>query len=153
MELVMHNRLHSPLLLLLAPILMLSVSSCSSSSMMATSGTRQLQSIFVSPQSATAQNFTKKQVQFTAMGSYNMSPMTGVPQQLTWSVSDPSNMMMAPSGVMIDANGMATCITFTGTVTVQASAPMMPGMSISDMGMGMGMTSSNVTGMATLTCP
>jgi hypothetical protein len=119
-----------------------------------TSMVRQLQSITVTPQSAMAQNFSNKQVQFTATGHFNMAPMTAMPQ-VVWSLSDPMAMTM-PAGVTINSSGMAQCLTFSGTVTVTASAPMDPGMPVSPgmgMGMGMGMGSPTVSGSAQLTCP
>jgi len=108
---------------------------------------RQLMSVTVTPATATAQN-TFRQVQFSAMGSFNMAPMSAVPQ-VTWSIADPSMMMSVPAGVTINQNGLASCSTFSGMVTVQATASMDPSMSMSQMGM----MTSNVTGTAQLTCP
>lgn len=116
--------------------------------MMNTMGARQLQSIAVTPASANAQNFPNKQVQFTAMGNYSMAPMTGTPQFL-WSIGNPFAKTPVPVGVTVDMNGLATCTTFTGTVSIQATAPMDPSMPLSQMTM----TTSNVAGMAQLTCP
>lgn len=132
-------------------LIFLAMSACSDGHMMNTSMVRQLQSITVTPQSAMAQNFTNKQVQFTATGKYNMAPMTGMPQ-VVWSLSDPMT-MAAPMGVTINSNGMAQCMTFSGTVNVVASAPMDPGMPASQMGMGMSMSGPTVSGMAQLSCP
>ncbi len=124
------------------------ITACSSGNMMNMGMTRQLQSISVTPQSANAQNFTNKQVQFSATGTYNMSPMSGMPQVL-WSIGSPFSTMPAPAGVTINQMGMAQCTTFSGTVTIMATAPMDPGMPLSQMGM----MTSNVSGMAQLNCP
>lgn len=140
----------APIVAALLPIC-LAMSACGDGHMMNTSTVRQLQSITVTPQSAMARNFTNKQVQFAATGHYSMAPMTGMPQ-VVWSLSDPMTMAV-PMGVTINSNGMAQCMTFSGTVTVTATAPMDPGMPASQMGMGMGMSGATVSGMAQLTCP
>lgn len=118
--------------------------------------TRQLTAITVSPATATVQSGTSKQVQFSAMGHYNMAPMTGTPQVM-WSIAPDNGTMgtgmmaatTAPAGVTISASGMAQCTTFTGTVMVVATAPIDPMMPMSQTDP---MTMS-VTGMAQLTCP
>ncbi len=120
---------------------------CGSSNMSMTS-TRQLQSITVTPASASATS-TNKTVQFTAMGNFNMNPMTAMMSQVMWTIGPPFSSMPAPAGVTIDSNGMAQCTTFVGTVNVEATAPMNPSMPMSQMS-NMG---QNVTGMAQLTCP
>src|SRR5947209_5204380 len=111
--------------------LLLAIVACSGV-MMTPSNTRQLQSLAVTPASATAKN-TTRQVQFTSMGTFNMAPMTAVPQVL-WSVGSPFSTMPMASGVTINQNGLASCATFSGVVTVQATAPMDPGMSLMQMG-------------------
>ena len=152
MNLRQKSRLHAStfLLFLLAVGLLSTIIACSSGMMTSMTATRQLQSITVTPASATAQSTTNNQVQFSAMGHFNMSPMTGTPQVL-WSIGNPfsASSMPAPAGVSINANGMAQCSTFVGTVTIQATAPMDPNMPLSQMSM----MTSNVTGMAQLTCP
>lgn len=110
--------------------------------------TRQLQSIAVTPASATATG-TNKTVQFTATGNFNMDPMTAMMSQVMWTIGPPFSSMPVPAGVTINSNGMAQCTTFSGTVNVEATAPMNPGMPMSQMGM----MTQNVTGMAQLTCP
>ncbi len=110
--------------------------------------TRQLTAITVSPASATVQNGTSKQVQFSATGTYNMAPMTAMPQVM-WTIGMPFANAPVPAGVTISSNGMAQCTTFTGTVTISATAPMDPMMPMSQMNM----MSMNVTGTAQLTCP
>ena len=72
--------------LLLFPCLLF-ITACGMSHVMGALPPRQLQSITVTPTAATAQN-TFRQVQFSAMGTFNMAPMTAVPQ-VTWSMGDP----------------------------------------------------------------
>jgi hypothetical protein len=131
--------------LLVLPVA-LAMAACGGNMMMP-STTRQLQSITVTPASATAQN-TTRQVQFTSMGNFNMAPMMATPQVL-WSVGSPFTTMPMATGVTINQNGLASCSTFSGMVTVQATAPMDPGMSL----MQMGPMTTNISGMAQLTCP
>jgi len=128
---------------------LLCVTACGSNMMMTntTNMSRQLQTITVTPASATAQS-TSRQVQFTPMGSYTMAPMSAMPTVL-WSVGDPFSAMPAAAGVTINQNGLASCSTFSGMVTIQATAPMNPSMSL----MQMGMMTMNVAGAAQLTCP
>lgn len=125
----------------------LAMTACGGNMMMTNNMSRQLQTITVTPAAATAQS-TSRQVQFTSMGSFNMAPMSAMPQVL-WSIGNPFSAMPVPAGVTINQNGLASCSTFSGMVTIQATAPMDPGMSI----MQMGMMTSNVAGMAQLTCP
>lgn len=152
MNLRQKSRLHAStsLVCLLALGLLGGMAACSSGMMNSMMATRQLQSISVTPTSATAQSMANDQVQFSAMGHFNMSPMTATPQVL-WSIGNPfsASPMPAPAGVSINANGMAQCTTFVGTVTIQATAPMDPNMQLSQMSM----MTSNVAGMAQLTCP
>jgi hypothetical protein len=131
--------------LLILPLL-LALAACGGNMMMP-ANTRQLQSITVTPASATAQN-TTRQVQFTSMGTFNMAPMSAMPQVL-WSIGSPFSTMPMATGVTINQNGLASCSTFSGMVTVQATAPMDPGMSL----MQMGTMTTNISGMAQLTCP
>jgi len=135
-----------PSLFLLIFSCFLCLSGCGGNTMSSTTS-RQLQSITVTPAAATAQN-TSRQMQFTAMGSFNMAPMSAMPQVL-WSIGNPFSAMPTPGGITINQNGLASCSTFSGTVTIQATAPMDPAMSL----MQMGMMTSNVAGMAQLTCP
>lgn len=150
MNLRQKSRLHAStfLLCLLVLGLLSAMIACSGGMMNSMMATRQLQSITVTPASATAQSMSNNQVQFSAMGDFNMTPMTGTPQ-VRWSIGNPFSSMSPPSGVSINANGMAQCTTFVGTVTIQATAPMDPNMPLSQMSM----MTSNVAGMAQLTCP
>lgn len=135
---------------------------CGGSNMMGTStSSRQMVSLMVTPSSADAQTSPGGQVQFMATGTFNMAPMTVASPQVMWSIGNPfptpTPMMM--SGKMtsssmtptptVSPTGMAQCNGFMGMVTIQATAPADPAMSISQMS---GMT-MNVVGMAQMTCP
>ena len=112
---------------------------------------RQLQSITVTPQNAMAQNFSNKQVQFTAMGTFNFPP-TAASMPVLWSIGNPFSSdptQPTPAGVSVNANGLAMCTTFTGTVMIEATAPQDPNMPLSQMNM----MTANVSGRAQLTCP
>lgn len=112
---------------------------------------RQLQSITVTPQNATAQNFTNKQVQFTAMGNFNVPPMSATTPAV-WSIGNPFSTdptQPTPAGVSVNANGLATCTTFSGTVLIEATAPQEPEIPLSQMST----MTANVSGTAQLTCP
>ena len=132
-------------LLAVAAIFVLTVS-CGGRSMMMMSS-RQLESIMVSPASADAKN-SNGMVQFSAMGTFNMAPMTTTPPVL-WSVGNPFSSQPVPAGVSINANGLAMCSGFNGTVEIMATAPMDPSIPVSQMSM----MTMNVSGMAQLTCP
>ena len=108
---------------------------------------RQMQSITVSPASADPRN-SGGMVQFTAMGNFNMDPMTAA-TPVRWSVGNPFSAQPVPAGVSVDMNGLAQCSGFTGMVMIEATAPMDPSMPLSKMTM----STMNVTGMAQLTCP
>jgi len=127
-------------------ITFLLTASCGGKSMMMTS-TRQMQSITVSPMAADPMA-SNGMVQFSAMGNFNMAPMSAnVP--VRWSLGNPFSTQPTPMGVSINANGLAQCSGFMGMITVQATAPMDPNIPLSQMSMN----SMNVTGMAQLTCP
>jgi hypothetical protein len=150
LEEIMTDRQKSPVILVLTLFFFSffgSMAGCGGN-MMNMTMSRQLQSIALTPASAMAQNFSNKQVQFTAMGNYNMTPMTGMPQVL-WSIGNPFSTQPVPAGVTVNSSGMAQCTTFTGTVTIQATAPADPGMPLSQMNM----MTMKVAGMAQFTCP
>jgi hypothetical protein len=73
----------------------LSITSCGGNMMMSATS-RQLQALTVTPAAASAQS-TSRQVQFTVMGSFNMAPMSAVPQVL-WSIGNPFSTMPMPAG-------------------------------------------------------
>jgi hypothetical protein len=85
---------------------------------------RQLQSLSVSPASATAQG---GQAQFTASGQFSAAPMSESPASVSWWQSPP---VIDPPGSMIGLTltnqpFMAQCSGFTGTtIIVTAVAPM-----------------------------
>ena len=127
-------------------IAFLLMASCGGNSMMMSS-TRQMQSITVSPMAADPTS-SNGMVQFSAMGNFNMSPMSAhVP--VRWSLENPFSTQPTPMGVSINQNGFAQCSGFMGTITVEATAPTDPNMPLSQMSM----SSMNVSGMAQLTCP
>ncbi|MGZ4829588.1 MAG: hypothetical protein ACXV78_08090 [Candidatus Angelobacter sp.] len=136
----------SPFLFLAIAGIFLMTVSCGGRSMFMVS-TRQLQSITVSPASADARN-SNGMVQFTAMGTFNMAPTTGM-LQVRWSLGSPFSTQPVPAGVSIDMNGLAQCSGFMGTIMVEATSPMDTTMPVSQMTMN----TMNVTGMAQLTCP
>jgi hypothetical protein len=123
-----------------------SLASCGGS-MMTSMTARQLQSIVVAPANATATNGGPG-VQFTATGMYNMAPMNVMSPPAMWSVGMAFAAAPVPAGVTVDANGMAHCSGFMGTIMIEATAPMDPSMPLSKMTM----MTSNVAGMAQLTC-
>jgi hypothetical protein len=135
------------LLVPLAAITFLLTASCGGNSMMTMNSTRQMQSITVSPMTADPMG-SSGMVQFSAMGNFNMAPMSAnIP--VRWSLGSPFSTQPAPMGVSISANGLAQCSGFMGMITVEATAPKDPSMPLSQMSMN----SMNVTGMAQLTCP
>jgi hypothetical protein len=115
------------------------------------SGSRQLQTVALSPSSADAQNFPNGQVTFTATGIFSQppSPLKLTGSDVSWCVGN-SNGLCAGNiavGALIDQTGVAICNgPFTGTVTIlagKADSPVMP-----DTG-----TQLTVFGSAKLTCP
>jgi hypothetical protein len=144
LEVSMRRPLDCIVFLAAAATLLLTVS-CGGRSMMMSA--RQLESIMVSPASADANN-SNGMVQFSAMGTFNMAPMTATPQ-VRWSIGNPFSAQPVPAGVSIDANGLAMCSGFNGMVEIMATAPADPGIPLSQMSM----MTMNVSGMAQLTCP
>jgi hypothetical protein len=125
---------------------------CGSGSMMM-NGTRQLQSLMVTPSAADAQKFPNSQVQFVVTGSFNMAPMSVTSPVVRWSIGNPfatpTPMAMATGQPSINANGQAQCNGFVGIVTIEATAPADPNAMISQMNT----MTRNVSGMAQLICP
>ncbi len=141
------RRLSAVILFLLVSAVILLTISCGGSSMSLQG--RQLQSITVTPMSADAKNSSTGMVQFSAMGHFNMAPMSAM-TPVTWSIGNPMSSAAVPAGVSINSvTGVAQCSGFMGTVTVMATAPMNPSMPMSQMS---NMT-MNVSGTAQLTCP
>jgi hypothetical protein len=130
-----------------------------------TTNVRMMQSLMVAPSAADAQKFSNGQVQFTATATFNMAPTTVMSPPVLWSVGNPAFMSATPTpmpspmpmsmsaaastGPSINANGLAQCNGFNGTVTIEATAPANPSITISQMSQ----MTQNITGMATLICP
>jgi hypothetical protein len=111
---------------------------------------RMLQSISISPSSVTAQN---GHAQFVATGTFTASPRTVTPLLVNWIGPalplSASPVACTPNGCPgIDSFGMATCgQTFSGTVTITASAPRDPKQPLGTQNVPM------VSATATLNCP
>jgi hypothetical protein len=123
----------------------LGIAGCGGSMM---SGSRQMQSLTVTPASADAQAFPGGKVQFTAMGTFNMAPITVTSPPVLWSIGSP----FGPPPVntaSVDANGLAQCNGFVGNVIVEATAPTEPEIPL----LQMTSTTITVSGTAQMTCP
>lgn len=85
-----------------------------------------LQSISISPASATAQS---GQAQFTATGAFSNSPMAPMPVAVDWfSIPPPFDPPSSPVPYMLTSQPFtAKCSGFSGPITVIALAPMDPG--------------------------
>ena len=104
--------------------------------------------VSVDPASANASHFDNGQVQFTASGTFNLSPTTvnrlgGV----VWTVDRPAFSGLPDMGhATISPNGVAQCaMDFSGSVTVFATAPADPTQPVS--------LSNEKVGTAQLVCP
>jgi hypothetical protein len=112
-----------------------------------TGSSRQMQSLTVTPASADAQAFAGGKVQFTAMGTFNMAPLTVMSPSVLWSIGSPFG--PPPNTASVDSNGLAQCNGFVGTTIVEATAPTEPEIPL----LGMTSTTNTVTGRAQLICP
>ncbi len=90
-------------------------------------GSRQLQSITLSPASADARNYPQGQVAFVATGHYNSSPATVTPLQANWAgISEFTVNGMLTYGpvtdaISVDSSGVAHCAAGTsGTYAIVA---------------------------------
>jgi hypothetical protein len=115
-------------------------------------GSRQLQSVSLSPAAADAQSFPNGQVSFTATGTFSKppSPATLTSKDVLWCVgsSDGTCVGNAIPGATVDQNGVAQCnAAFTGTAIVLA------GKTSSTMGNPDSGPKLVVFGSAQLTCP
>ena len=121
----------------------LAIAGCSGSTM----NSRQMQTLTVTPTSADAQAFPGGQVQFTAMGTFNMAPMTVMSPPVMWSIGSP----FAPMSTMasVSATGLAQCNGFVGTVIIEATAPAEPEIPL----LQMNSTTMVVSGTAQMICP
>jgi hypothetical protein len=109
---------------------------------------RMLELISVSPTVANAQN---GQAQFVATGTFSAPPVTVNPLPVNW-IGPPLPLNLAVCAPDfcpgINSQGLATCgLSFSGTVTITASAPRDPKLPLYTQNVPM------VTGTATLNCP
>ena len=130
-------RITQPLLFTVLAFLTLHIAGCSS---MNSTTDRRLQTITLTPATATGHDSSTGQISFTATGVFNAAPSPVTPLSVSsWQVSDPAIASVNDAGIaQCNAGAM-------GTATVKAMAP-----SGSDMP---GTTATLVTGTAQLTCP
>lgn len=113
-------------------------------------GTRTLLSLTVTPSAADAQKFPNNQVQFISTATFTTSPTTVMSPVVRWSIGSPFATPIALSNQpSIDVNGLAQCNGFIGIVTILATAPVDPAVSVSQMTA----ITPNVSGRASLICP
>jgi hypothetical protein len=133
----------SPSLLLLICLAILLIA-CGSSS------PRTLQTVGITPETADAQAFPNGEVQFTATGYYNKTPMSVTPISATWGACYQN---MPTTDVTLTSTGVAQCASAArGTYLVWAFSPDGSNMTcnaITACGGGCG----RITGTALLTCP
>jgi hypothetical protein len=124
----------------------LGIAGCGGSTM---NSSRQLQSLTITPASVDAQAFPGGKVQFTAMGTFTMAPMTVMSPPVVWSIGSPFGSPPVMPAASVDANGLAQCNGFVGKVIVEATAPAEPEIPL------LQMTSMTITvsGTAQMTCP
>jgi hypothetical protein len=135
------NRMRAGILLSAAGIGM-ALTSCGGSS-------RQLESIALSPDPATAKNGT---VQLVAAGTFSSSPLTVTPLQVNWNQNNcvsnvcPQALVIGP--VTVNQSGVASCAKgYSGTAMVHASAPKDPTQPPDATGVPL------VTGTTSVVCP
>ena len=97
----MRRAAYLPCLVFLGTVALLTLA-CGSSS----TPQRQLESISINPATSDAQNYPNGQVQFTATGTYNTSPMTATLQDATWTAVFNN---ASTSEVSITSDGVAQC--------------------------------------------
>jgi len=128
-------------------LIALALAGCSSFLVVASNG-RLLVAVSVNPNSIDPVNLSNGQAQFTATGTFNMSPTTVEPMtNVVWTIDRPAFSTMPDSGnAFIDTNGVAHCAQgFIGTAQVFATAPANPSQPVS--------MQNRVVGTATLMCP
>ena len=135
--------------LLAANVLLIAsaLAGCSSFLVVASNG-RLLVAVSVNPNSIDPVNLPNGQVQFTATGTFNMSPTSVEPMaNVVWTIDRPAfSAMPDSSNAFIDSNGVAHCAQgFIGTAQVFATAPANPNQPVS--------MQNQVVGTATLMCP
>ncbi len=109
------------------------------------SGNRQLQSITITPSSATASG--NATVQFVATGTYSDgSKVKNLP--VLWSIGNPWSLTPIACCVNLSTTGIAQCQGGVGSFSIDATAPADPSMPLSMMNM----SSNTVGGTAQLMC-
>jgi len=122
-------------------------------------GSRQIQSLTVSPASADAQNYPGGKVPFVATGHYNMGPTTVTPLQANWSVLSEQVLngvktLLPTTDVSVDTNGVAQCAAgASGTYAVGAWVETNPSGAVCQVIGPFGAPCNSVLGTAQLTCP
>lgn len=126
----------------------LALSGCGASFFFSSNNGRLLVAVSVNPNSIDPVNLPNGMAQFTAVGTFNMSPTSVDPMpDVVWTIDQPAFSDMPDSGhAFIDTNGVAHCAQgFIGTARVFATAPANPNQPVS--------TQNQVVGTATLSCP
>lgn len=127
--------------LMRAPLLLLVVS------LLGCGSVAQLESIVISPATATALDSASGKVQYVATGIYTdghrVSPLTAF-----WGEHAPWIEVPDRVGVTLSSTGLAQCTSFKGTLPIVAIAPKDPGTPLSMMTIG----TPVVMGEASLTC-
>jgi hypothetical protein len=114
------------------------------------SAPRSLQTVSISPATADAHDFASGEVQFTATGYYNKSPMQVAPMNASWGACYQNQ---PTTDVTMTATGIARCAPgASGTYLVWAFAPDGANMTCSAVN-ACGGGCGRLTGTALLTCP
>jgi hypothetical protein len=110
------------------------------------SSPRQLQSISITPATATAQAGANGQIQFVAAGHYNRAPTSVSPLAVLWVIYPPKG----NTGAIITQAGVAQCTAgAASSFSVLAYAPADPSIPISELTKA----KKVVLGTGQLTCP
>jgi len=114
------------------------------------SAPRSLQTVSISPATADAHDFTNGEVQFTATGYYNKTPMQVTQVHATWGACYQNQ---PTTDITMTATGVAQCSpSANGTYLVWAFAPDRSNGTCSAMN-ACGGGCGRLTGTALLTCP
>jgi hypothetical protein len=126
----------------------LALPGCGASFFVSSNNGRLLVAVSVDPNNVDPVNLSDGMAQFTATGTFNMSPTTVEPMtNVLWTIDRPAFSARPDSGhAFIDTNGVAHCAQgFIGMVQVFATAPANPNQPVS--------MQNQVVGSATLSCP
>jgi hypothetical protein len=126
----------------------LALAGCGASFFISSNNGRLLVAVSVNPNGIDPVNSPNGVVQFTAAGTFSMSPTTVDPiTNVLWTIDRPAFSAIPDTGhAFIDANGMARCAQgFIGMAQVFATAPANPNQPVS--------LQNQVVGSATLMCP